>query len=245
VKTNRTVVITGAAGGMGSLFVRRFLDNGDMVLAADTGKDALANLKESLGSEQLHIATGDITNDEECRSVAKLASEWSGRVDVLVNAAGYFPVQAFEAMSAADWRRIVDINLTGTAFMAQAVLPFMKGRGWGRIVNIGSASICCGVPGQAHYVAAKAGVIGLTRSLAREFGDEGITVNVIAPGLTITPAAAKGLPKDLRDSQIAARCLKREQKAEDLVGPTFFLASPDAQFITGQTIIVDGGLYMI
>ena len=245
MKSERSVVITGAAGGMGALFVERFLDNGDTVIATDASEDALAALKAERDADALHVVLGDVTRDEDCKAVARHAGKTAGRIDVLVNAAGYFPVQAFEAMSDAYWRRIVDINLTGVALMTQAALPMMKGRGWGRIVNIGSASIYHGVPAQAPYVAAKAGVVGLTRTLAREFGHEGITVNIVAPGLTITPAAEKGLPKELRDSQIAARCLKREQKPEDVVGPTFFLASPDANFITGQTIIVDGGIFMI
>jgi NAD(P)-dependent dehydrogenase (short-subunit alcohol dehydrogenase family) len=148
-------------------------------------------------------------------------------------------------MKATDWRRIIDINLTSTALMCQAMLPLMTGRGWGRIVNIGSASIYAGVPGQAHYVAAKAGMVGLSRSLAREFGAEGVCVNVVAPGVTITDSAKKALPQSIQDDAINARCLKREGRAQDITGAVFFLASPDADFITGQTIIVDGGNEML
>src|SRR5690606_3232608 len=125
--------------------------------------------------------------------------------------------------------------------LIRALLPLMKGRGWGRIVNIGSGSIYVGVPGQVHYVSAKAGIVGLTRSLAREFGDEGITVNVVAPGLTVTPKAREVLPEEIQKEQIKVRSLKREEVPEDLVGTVFFLASPYADFVTGQSLVVDGG----
>jgi NAD(P)-dependent dehydrogenase (short-subunit alcohol dehydrogenase family) len=245
MKTKRTVVVTGAGGGIGSLIVKRFVQNEDTVIATDNSERALEGLSFDLGAERLQVVVADITRDLDCQRVAECAQKTTGRVDVLVNVAGFFPVQPFEQMSSEDWRRVVDINLTGTALMTKAMLPLMKGRGWGRVINIGSASIYKGVPGQVHYVAAKAGVIGMSRSLAREYGGERITVNVVAPGLTITPAAAQGLPKELQEAQIGARCIRRAQQPEDLVGPTFFLASPDADFITGQTLIVDGGLHMI
>ena len=245
MKTDRTVVITGAAGGMGTVFVRRFLDNGDTVIATDTSADRLAKLADSMNSERLHIRAADITDEADTKSLAELARQTTGRVNVLVNVAGYFPVQPFLEMTAADWRKIIEINLTGTALMCQAMLPLITGRGWGRIINMGSASIYAGVPGQAHYVAAKAGLIGLSRSLAREFGGEGVCVNVVAPGVTITASAKKALPQSIQDTAISVRCLKREEHADDLTGAVFFLASPDADFITGQTIIVDGGNEML
>ena len=112
----------------------------------------------------------DIADEGSTEALASFAAEQGSRIDILINVAGFFPVQSFLEMTAADWRKIIDINLTGTALMCKAVLPRMIGRGWGRIVNIGSASIYSGVKGQAHYVAAKAGMIGLSRSLARELG---------------------------------------------------------------------------
>ena len=245
MKTDRTVVITGAAGGMGAAFVGRFLDNGDVVIAVDRADESLTKLARSMSSARLHARSADVTDEADAMALAELARQTTGRVDVLVNVAGYFPTQPFLEMKAADWRRIIDINLTGTALMCQAMLPLMTGRGWGRIVNIGSASIYAGVPGQAHYVAAKAGLVGLSRSLAREFGADGVRVNVVAPGVTITDSAKKALPQSIQDDAISARCLKREGRAQDSTGAVFFLASPDADFITGQTIIVDGGNEML
>ncbi len=246
MKTGRTVVITGAAGGMGSLVAERFLSNGDVVVASDTSEEALSALKGELGSAgRLEMVVADISKEEDCLKVAASAKKATGQIDVLIQVAGFFPIEPFLDMSAESWRKIIDINLTGTALMAKACLPMMQGRGWGRIVNFGSASIYGGVAGQTHYVAAKAGIVGFTRSLAREVGTEGITVNLIAPGLTVTKAVKDSFPGDVIEQQIERRCIKRDQTAADLVGPTFFLASPDADFISGQSLIVDGGLMMI
>jgi len=126
----------------------------------------------------------------------------------------------------------------------KAMLPLMKGHGWGRIVNIGSGSMFEGVAEQTHYVAAKTGVLGFSRSLARVVGKEGITVNVVAPGLTRTPAVAKSMPPVMVEAQVKARAIQRDEKGEDLVG-TVFLASPDADFMSGQTLNVDGGKHML
>jgi len=244
MKQDRVVVITGAAGGMGSVLVDRFLANGDTVVATDR-KEALEILRAKVGANtKLVTLEADISKEEDCARVAAAARDKAGRVDVLINCAGYFPIVAFEEMTTEQWRQTIDINLTGNFLMTHVMLPLMKGRAWGRIINFGSASVFEGVPGQAHYVAAKAGIVGLTRSLAREVGDYGITVNVITPGLTVTKAVKDSFPAEVLETQRNARALKRDEQAEDLVGAVFFLASPDADFITGQTINVDGGKAM-
>jgi NAD(P)-dependent dehydrogenase (short-subunit alcohol dehydrogenase family) len=246
MRTSRIVVITGAAGGIGKPVVERFLDNGDMVVATDAKEDALAELKAGLPpSARLYTVAADISDEASCAKVADAARRHGDRVDVLVNVAGYFPVQPFEDTTAEDFRKVVDINLTGVFLMIKAVHPLMKGRGWGRIVNIGSASTFEGVADQAPYVAAKSGVFGLSRSLAKAFGTDGITVNVVTPGLTVTPPVKKNIPDTLLKQQVELRCIKRDEKPEDLVGTVFFLASPDADFISGQTINVDGGKHML
>ncbi len=163
---------------------------------------------------------------------------------MLVNCAGFFPVRAFEQITAADWKKVIDINLTGVFFMTKAVLPLTKGRGWRRIINVGSGLMFDGVADQVHYVAAKAGVVGFARSLARVVGAEGITVNTMTPGLTVTPRVKELISKALLDEQIATRAIQREEVPEDVVGSIFFLASPDADFISGQTLNVDGGKHM-
>ena len=154
---------------------------------------------------------------------------------------GFYPTVPFEEMTPAQWQETIAINLTGTFNVIHTLLPLMKSRGWGRIVNISSASIFEGVVGQTHYVAAKAGIVGLTRSLAMELGDYGITVNTVAPGLTLTEPVRRSVPRELLDVQREARALKRDEQPQDLAGPVFLLCSPDADFVSGQMLVIDGG----
>ena len=243
--TKRVVVITGAAGGIGAPLVERFLRNGDTVIATDSSETALEQLTTQPEHEaRLLTLAADIASEADTRAVADFAREHTRTVEILINCAGFFPILPFEEISVQDWQRVIDINLTGTFLTTTALLPLMKDRGWGRIVNFGSASVFDGTRNQTHYVAAKAGIIGFTRSLAREVGGYAITVNVITPGLTLTQAVKDHFPPAVLAAQRAARCIQRDETPEDLVGPVFFLASPDAGFITGQTLNVDGGKFM-
>ena len=245
MNTHRVVLITGAAGGVGSVLVERFLANGDTVLATDANEETLLTWRQRYDADaKLSIIAADVSSDEDVDRVAGFARSTAGRVDILINAAGYFPFARFEDMPSAHFRRIIEINLTGTFLMTQAILPLMKDLGAGRIINYGSGSVFDGTAGQAHYVAAKAGIVGFSRSLAREVGGYNITVNVITPGLTVTKAVRDSFPAAILQAQRDARAIQRDEVPEDLVGPTFFLASEDAAFITGQTLNVDGGAYM-
>ena len=242
---HRTVLITGAAGGVGTVLVQRFLDNGDAVIAVDTRTEVLDSWRTRWPQDvALTTAPADVSSETDCEDIAQLVRASGGHLDVLINCAGHFPILSFEDMTAADWRRVIDINLTGTFLMTHALLPLMKSHGWARIINFSSASIYPGVASQIHYVSAKAGVIGFTRSLARDVGRYGITVNAITPGLTVTPAVREHFPPAILQVQRERRALARDQTPEDLAGPVFFLASDDAAFLTGQTLNVDGGLYM-
>lgn len=246
MQQDRVVLITGAAGGVGSVLVHRFLANGDTVLATDTKDDVREKWRGGWdAAAKLSTAPGDISEENDCARLADLARERYGRVDVLINCAGYFPIVPFEDMTPTEWRTVIDINLTGTFLMTRAILPLMKGTGWGRIINFGSGSVFDGVPGQTHYVAAKAGIVGFSRSLARELGGYGITVNVVTPGLTVTKAVRDSFPAELLDAQRKGRALQRDEEPQDLVGAVFFLASPDADFLSGQTLNVDGGKHML
>jgi NAD(P)-dependent dehydrogenase (short-subunit alcohol dehydrogenase family) len=244
MKKDRVVLITGAAGGVGRVLVDRFLVNEDTVIATDRAAEALSSLSATRPGPKLFTVPVDISKEDDCARLADVARERAGRVDVLINCAGFFPIRAFEEMTPAEWRQVIDINLTGPYLVTRAVLPLMKGKGWGRMINFSSASIFEGVPGQTHYVAAKAGLVGFSRSLAREVGTYGITVNLVSPGLTVTSAVKSSFPAEVIDAQRNARAIKRDEVPEDLVGAVFFLASPDADFLSGQTLNVDGGKTM-
>lgn len=242
MKDRRVVVITGAAGGIGQKIVDRFLANGDRVIGLDRAETSLEELAASRNAgDQLSTACVDITNGPALDAFAESVRKTHERVDVLVNCAGFYPVVPFEQMTPDQWSEVIAINLTGTFRVIHTLLPLMKGRGWGRIVNIGSASVFEGVVGQTHYVSAKAGIVGLTRSLAMEVGDHGITVNVVAPGLTLTEPVLRSMPEKLIKAQGELRAIKRDEQPQDLAGPVFLLCSPDADFVSGQLLVVDGG----
>ncbi|MEU6851367.1 SDR family oxidoreductase [Actinacidiphila alni] len=250
--TARAVVVTGAAGGIGSEIVDRFLANGDTVVATDLAQDALDAWRVRWDSAapggrhpSLHTVAADISDEESVAALAEAARQHTDPVDVLINCAGIFPTVHFEQMTVELWREVLNVNLTGTYLVTRAFVPLLKGSSRGRIVNIGSGSALGGTPMQSAYVASKAGISGLTRTLARDLGDYGITVNLITPGLTLTPAAIASVPKPVRESQRLIRALKRHAVAEDIVGPVFFLASDDAAFVTGQTLNVDGGRHLL
>jgi NAD(P)-dependent dehydrogenase (short-subunit alcohol dehydrogenase family) len=252
MSTARTVVITGAAGGIGSALVERFLASGDTVVAADLDQEALdAARKRWAGSrtqpapDPLHALTVDVSDPGSVATFANQVGERVKGVDVLINCAGIFPAAPFEEMTLDQWQRVLGVNLTGDFLMIKGLLPLLKTSDRGRIINIGSGTTFVGTPGQAHYAAAKGGVLGLTRTLARELGHYGITVNLLTPGLTTTPAAVAAMPEAVFELQRTTRALQRDELPADVVGTAFFLASDDAAFMTGQTVNVDGGRHLV
>jgi 3-oxoacyl-[acyl-carrier protein] reductase len=245
MRTGRVILLTGAAGGIGAVVTARFLDNGDTVIATDSSEERLHSLVATHRARpELLTVCGDVSSETDVQAIAAFARARAGKVDILINCAGYFPVQPFVKIELQEWRRVIDINLTGAFLMIRNTLPLMAGRRWGRIINFSSGSVFKGTPFQSHYVAAKAGVIGLSRSLASELGSDNITVNVVTPGLTETEAVKRTMTAEFLAQRRTERPLKRAEVAEDLVGAVFFLASPDADFITGQIINVDGGSAM-
>jgi NAD(P)-dependent dehydrogenase (short-subunit alcohol dehydrogenase family) len=232
MRSGRVVVITGGSGGIGHALVDRFVANEDRVFSLD--RDA------AILSGATHIGC-DVTDEHAWRQAIGTIVAETGRIDILINCAGWFPMEAFTDITADRWRQVIEVNLTAVFLGVQAVLPHMTGRSWGRIVNFGSGTFFKGTARQAHYVAAKAGVVGLTRSLASELGVEGITVNTITPGLTVTEAASQIFSPAFLAARRDERALARNQVPEDVVGATFFIASPDADFMTGQMLVIDGG----
>ena len=238
--SQRVVVLTGAGGGIGASILAALSQAGATRVAADRDEAAL---QRTGSAPNVVKVEADVGTEAGCRAVRDAAAA-HGRVDILINNAGYFPVREFEDISYAEWSDILRVNLDSVFLMTQGMLPFIKGRGWGRIINVGSASVFRGVANQVHYVTAKAGMVGFTRSLARALGPEGITVNVITPGLTASANALATFGAERLDTAGTMRALPRTQLPTDVVGAALFLASPLSDFITGQIINVDGGSIM-
>lgn len=239
---DKVVVITGAAGGVGKALTARFLKEGAKVCAVDISEEKLEELYREFDSHiNLFSVVTDISKEKSTLKLSEQLKQKWARADAIINNAGWFPFTDFEDIDYTEWRKVLNINLDGTFLMTKALLPLLKKSKSGRIINISSGSFFNPPPNQAHYVAAKAGVIGFTRALAMSLGKYHITVNAITPGLTSTPSLLEKVPKEMIDQIASHGALKRVQEADDLVGTIIFLTSEDASFITGQTINVDGG----
>ena len=243
---DKIVIITGAAGGIGTALTKRFLNEGAKVCAADTTQQALEKLMSDMQAPDALITTvTDISSEESCRALYSTLNKQWGAADILINNAGWFPFTPFEDVTYTEWKKVISINLDGTFLMTMAVLPLLKKSQAGPIINVSSGSIFTGTENQSHYVSAKSGVIGFTRASANALGKYNITVNAITPGLTATPALVAAVPPEMLKKIKGNGALKREQNAGDLVGAMVFLASDDASFISGQTINIDGGRHFI
>jgi NAD(P)-dependent dehydrogenase (short-subunit alcohol dehydrogenase family) len=235
----RVVIVTGAAGGLGRAFVGGFAEAGARVVAADVQP---ADLEGAALSAEV-----DVANAESVAAMVDRVVDELGAVDVLVNNAGIYADlarQPFWALEPDDWDQVMAVNLRGPWLCARACVPHMQARGGGAIVNISSASVLARATLFAHYVASKAGLIGLTRAMAMEAGDLGVRVNAIAPGFTVTEASRRSR-EDAEEFGVAEGAIKRAEYPEDLVGTALFLASPASAFVTGQTIVVDGGRHFL
>ena len=244
---NRVAIVTGASGGIGSEFCGALAREGAKIVAADLSPDdaAISRLRAT-GVEALGVKT-DVADGDSVREMAAAALNAFGRIDILVNNAGILPpMRPFDEITDEEWDRVLQVNIKGQWLCCKAIAPGMRGRGYGRIVNISSSSFFEGLPMAAHYVASKGAVIGFTRSLAREFSGTGVTVNAICPGLTMTPTVAAAMETEagsqVREHVLAARIVQRDQLPSDLTGALLFLASDDSAFMSGQTLLVDGGL---
>ena len=244
--TDRTVIVTGAATGIGQAFAIGCAAQGANVVIADMSPcdETVARVEEA-GGKALAVKV-DVADDASTRAMAQAALERFGRIDGLVNNAAYFrevKLTPFEELDPAIWDRIFAVNVKGVWQCCKAVMPAMRERGGGSIVNIASVVAVAGQPGYLHYVATKGAVLSMTKGLAKECGASGVRVNVIAPGFVIT-GATKDRPVEWQQSFLKARAISREQRPDDLVGTALYLLSDLAGFVSGQTIVVDGGHIM-
>ena len=242
--TARVVVITGAGQRVGRIYARYFAEAGATAVIAELNPangEAVARDIAKKGGKALALQT-DVADVQSVDRMAKATLDKFGRIDVLVNNAGLFTQVTrgpFDELPLEEWEQVMRVNVTGSYLCARAVAGPMRKAGWGRIINISSATVNMGRPNLLHYVTSKAAVVGMTRSMSRELGVHGITVNALMPGLTKTEVEF-GSEQTFR-SIVDIQAIKRTETPEDLAGVLLFLASPASGFITGQCIAVDGG----
>ena len=234
----KAAIVTGGARGLGLVFVRALLAEGAQVLAVDIADIGAA---EAAGARAMRA---DIT--QAAGEVARACQEAFGRIDILVNNAALYaslPVARYDAIDLETWDRVMAVNVTGTYKMIRAAAPVMEAAGAGKIVNITSGTVKKGMPGMLHYVASKGAVQAMTRALSRELGPSGVCVNNLAPGLTLSDSilANPDHVEATRAKVLASRAIPRDGLPEDLVGALVFLCSDESDFMTGQTVAVDGG----
>jgi NAD(P)-dependent dehydrogenase (short-subunit alcohol dehydrogenase family) len=240
--SGKVAIVTGGARHIGAAYSRRLAAEGAAVVIADV-LDGENVAKEITGARGKAIALKvDVSREEDTTRMAAEAVQAFGRIDILVNNAALFiniERHPFYEITAEEWDRVSAVNIKGPFVCAKAVFPQMKQQRSGKIINISSSTVFAGTPLFLHYVASKAALVGMTRALAREVGEYGICVNAIAPGLV--QHEGQTAPKEFTVFQLKARSLKRLETPEDLLGVLVYLASPDSDFVTGQTLLVDGG----
>jgi len=238
----KVAIVTGGARHIGAVYCRKLAAEGAAVIIADVlDGDKVVQEITAAGGRAMALKV-DVSKEEDAIRMAAETVKTFGRIDILVNNAAIFiniQRQPFYEITAEEWDRVSAVNIKGPFLCAKAVFPQMKEQRSGKIINISSSTAFAGTPLFLHYVASKAALIGMTRSLAREVGEFGICVNAIAPGLV--QHEGQTAPKEFTEFQLKARSIKRLQTPEDLLGVLVYLASPDSDFVTGQTILVDGG----
>ncbi|GAC1326345.1 MAG: SDR family oxidoreductase [Chloroflexota bacterium] len=247
----RVCIVTGGGHGIGAAYARRLAREGGRTVIAELDGPAGDSVADEIcaeGLEALAVQT-DVTSESALETmVGKVMQRW-GRIDVLVNNAAMFSTipmsrSTFDRIDPAEWDRMMSINLKGVWLACRAVVPIMRQQQYGKIINISSGTALKGVQTRIHYVTTKAGILGFTKVLAREVGDANICVNCVAPGSTLSEINPDEATLKMREAAQADRALKRTQMPEDLTGAIAFFASPDSDFITGQTLVVDGGSHM-
>jgi NAD(P)-dependent dehydrogenase (short-subunit alcohol dehydrogenase family) len=246
----KVAIVTGGAQGIGRAIATRLAQDGASVVIADLQKfdQAAAEIAKATGARTLGLQV-DVSAEADAARMAEETMKRFGRIDILVNNAAVFSsieLRPFENIPIAEFRKVMEVNIIGVWLCCRACVPHMRKGGYGRIVNLASGAPLKGVPLFLHYISSKGAVIAMTRGLAREVGKDGITANALAPGFTLSENVAKQeMHVKLGEINRMNRAIPRDEKPEDLVGTVSFLASEDASFITGQTLVVDGGSAMI
>ncbi len=239
---DKVAIVTGGARNIGAVYARALAAEGARVVVADVldGADTARAIEEA-GGQAVSVEV-DVSREDDTLRMTETAMDAFGRVDILVNnAAIYLSInrRPFYEISAEEWDRVTAVNIKGVFLCAKAVFPHMRDQGGGKIINISSNTVMAGTPDFLHYIASKSALVGMTRSMARELGTHGINVNAIAPGLV--EHEGQTVPGEISASRVRARSIQRRQTPEDLTGALLYLASPDSDFVTGQTLVVDGG----
>jgi len=240
--TGKSALVTGASGGIGAAIAHALHDAGAVVGLSGTRVEPLEALAAELGA-RAHVLPCDLGDKDAVEALPKAAQAAMGGLDILVNNAGITRDQLFMRMSDDDWSQVLDVNLTSVMRLCRGVVrPMMKAR-WGRIVNIGSIVGTTGNPGQVNYAAAKAGLSGMTKSIAQEVATRGITVNMVSPGFIATPMTDK-LTEDQKADLAARIPVARMGTPAEIAAAVLYLASPEAGYVTGTTLHVNGGMVM-
>lgn len=243
---NGTAVVTGAGQGLGRAFARALAGAGRPVAVADINLERAESVAAEItaaGGSAVAVPV-DVADAASAAAMVAETTERLGAPEVLINNAAVFStlrIKPITEISPDEWDQVLRVNLGGTFLCVQAVIPSMRAAGYGKVVNISSATVWTGRSGYPHYVASKAGIIGLTRALASEMGPMGIRVNAISPGSTQTEVERATITHEARSEMAEHTALRRVQRPDDVVGAVVFLSSPESDFITGQTINVDGG----
>lgn len=243
----KTAIVTGAAQGIGRAIALGFGREGANVVVGDIDggrAEVVLNELKTGGSEALAVQV-DVSSESSAAGLKELAIGRFGRIDVLVNNAGVYPVSPVLEIREEEWNRVVDTNLGGCFLCSRAVVPYMRSQKSGRIICVSSILGHKGAKNGAHYAASKAGIVGFVKALARELASDGVTVNGICPGVTDTAQPRGHRSEEELYAQGRMIPLGRIGQPQDIVGPTLFLASDAASYITGQVIVVDGGAYML
>ena len=244
----RVAIVTGAGRGIGAVYAKALAAEGAKIAVTDIiDTTSTVNVVKRAGGEAIGVHC-DVTDPEQVRAMVGETLEAFGKVDILVTNAALFAdleFKSFMEIDEAEWDRVLAVNLRGVFTCAKAVIPEMRRNGYGKIVNISSGTVFKGTPMMLHYVSSKGAVVAFTRALAREVGDAGVRVNALAPGLTMSEEVArKEQWAAIKDANAATRAIRRDAMPEDLIGAMLFLCSSDSDFVTGQTLVCDGGSVM-